>query len=47
MAKQFKDYLTDGDFLLKHIEKADMDFSKRLYSIMMTLYILTQNMLLW
>lgn len=33
LAKQFKDYLTDGDFLLKHIEKADMDFSKRLYSI--------------
>ena len=32
-AKQFKDYLTDGDYLLKYIEKADMDFSKRLYAI--------------
>lgn len=33
LVKQFKDYLTENDFLLKYIEKADFDFSKRLYSI--------------
>ncbi|MBN2544921.1 MAG: transcription elongation factor GreA [Spirochaetes bacterium] len=33
LVKQLKDYLTNNNFLINYIEKADKEFSKRLYGI--------------